>query len=221
MALTRVTGNLDTDLWHKVTSGVWFGKIPPDFYPLYSRPGGKLVSPNVLLDDPYRWALSVGGVFNTAHNLSAFALSLGVAGTNGAAATIITPRGNSEGFSAVGMWGYGGFIDFPETNLSPKGDVGFDIFPRADSQTFVLSLSVISGVLSFVLTLGDVPYELYTAEVVMDTPEAGATVNAMVNCLICGFSIDQYEAEDDGEGGYNYVGSPVCVLDWVNFASVE
>lgn len=226
MSLTRVTTMLDTDLWHKVTSGIWFGKIPPDFYPLKSYPRGRLVAGEIAPSDPARWSISAGGVYNCAHNYSPLTLGLMVEDANGlrAVAQVTGPQRTAT----AGSWGVSfgsgkGFAQIP-SNQDGHGVISLDNFPRTDAQSFTLSMTLAENALTLTLLLSGTSYTLHT-EQSYNTGVFAAALAApfavYVDLLIGGFAIDQYEAVDDGEGGYNYVGSPVCVLDWVNFASVE
>jgi hypothetical protein len=231
MAWTRVTGTLsDSSYWHEVTSGVWFGKIPPNFYPLYTHPQGNLIfgSP-VNLADPTKWVLSAGGIFNSAHNYSHMSLGLMASSEGGSAvAQICGPRR----LASPAQWGiaYDGanFAQTPDDlKYRPTGSVGtiaLETFPRSDDQPFTFSMMLSDGALTLSLLLNGTPYTLHTEQSYNTGVFAASLVNPfmlMVNMYICGTAKDQYEEVDDGEGGITYVGSPVCVLDWVNFASVE
>lgn len=227
--LSRVTTALDTGLWHKVTSGVWFGKIPPDLYPLYTHPEGRLVKSGISLPDTAKWSISAGGVFNSAHNLSHMTLGLMVKDTNGHAA--VAQICGPQRISSPGLWGiaYGDSVGFGQTPEElgvyggSWGSITLDNFPRSDDQTFTVSMMLADGALTLSLVLNGTSYTLHTEQSYNTAVFAASLANPFslrVNMNICGTAKDQYEEVDDGEGGYNYVGSPVCVLDWVNFASV-
>ena len=230
MNLVRVTGMLDTSLWHKVDSGVWFGKIPPDFYPLYTHPEGQLVKNGVTPADVARWSLSAGGVFNSAHNYSHMSLGLMVKDANNSTvvAQVCGPRRTAE----LGQWGFSyggnGFEQTPEEQkyypTGSWGTISLETFPRSDAQPFTVSIMLDDGALMLTLLLNGTSYTLHTEQSYNSGVFAASLAgpfSVYVDLLICGTAKDQYEAVEDGEGGYNYSGLPVCVLDWVNFASVE
>jgi hypothetical protein len=229
MAWTRVTDPLDSSYWHKVDSGVWFGKIPPNLYPLYTHPRGELIVSSVVLADPQKWALSAGGIFNNAHNYSPMTLGLGVFTSEG---PVIAQICGPQRLATPGQWGISfggvGFQQIPEDlkyeTYGSWGEISLETFPRTDGHAFTFSMSLISGVLTLSLLLDGTPYTLHTEQgydIGVFAASLANPVSSKINMFICGTAKDQYEAVDDGEGGINYVGSPVCVLDWVNFASIE